>query len=46
VSFGSEPAYIRTAELPPQLADDRYPRIETMDSEPVGVPVIGEALNI
>lgn len=46
MSFGSEPAYIRTAKLLPQLADDCYPRIEAMDSEPVGVPVIGKALDI
>jgi hypothetical protein len=29
VTFGREPVYVRAAELPPQLADDPYLRIET-----------------
>jgi len=40
LTFGREPVYVRAAELPPQLADDRYLRIETVESAPPGVVVI------
>ena len=40
LTFGREPVYVRAAELPPQLADDRYLRIETVDSAPPDVEVI------
>jgi hypothetical protein len=40
LTFGREPVYVRAAELPPQLADDPYLRIETVDSAPDGVVVI------
>ena len=40
LTFGREPVYVRAAELPPQLADDRYLRVETVDSAPDGVVVI------
>ena len=32
LTFGREPVYVGAAELPPQLADDRYLRIETVES--------------
>jgi hypothetical protein len=40
LTFGREPVYVRAAELPPQLADDPYLRIEAVDSPPSGVPII------
>ena len=40
LTFGREPVYVRAAELPPQLADDRYLRIEKVDSAPPDVEVI------
>ena len=40
LTFGSEPVYVRAAELPVQLGDDRYLRIEAVDSAPSGVEVI------
>jgi hypothetical protein len=40
LTFGREPVYVRAAELPPQLADDRYLHIETVDSAPSVVVVI------
>jgi hypothetical protein len=40
VTFGREPVYVRAAELPPQLANDPYLRIETVDSAPPDVEVI------
>lgn len=40
LTFGREPVYVRAAELPPQLADDPYLRIEPVDSAPDGVVVI------
>ena len=38
--FGREPVYIRAAELPLQLSDDRYLHIEAVDSAPSVVVVI------
>jgi hypothetical protein len=40
LTFGREPVYLRAAKLPPELADDRHLRIETVDTAPSGVPVI------
>ena len=40
LTFGREPVYVRAAELPPQLADDRMLRIEAVEAAPVGVVVI------
>lgn len=40
LTFGREPVYVRAVELPPQLADDRYLRVETVDSAPPDVEVI------
>ena len=40
LTFGREPVYIRGAELPPQLADDRYLHIEAVDAAPSVVVVI------
>jgi hypothetical protein len=40
LTFGREPVYVRAAELPPQLADDRYLHIEAVDSAPSVVVVI------
>ena len=40
VTFGREPVYVLAAELLPQLADDPYLRIETVDSAPPDVEVI------
>jgi hypothetical protein len=40
LTFGREPVYVRIAALPPQLGDDRYLRIEAVDSAPLGVEVI------
>ena len=40
LTFGREPVYVRAAELPPQLADDRYLRIEKVDSAPPDMEVI------
>ena len=43
VTFGREPVYVRAAELPPQLADDPYLRIEMVDADsncPLGTAVI------
>src|SRR5215210_3029805 len=40
LTFGLEPVYVRAAELPPQLADDRYLRIESVDSAPPDMEVI------
>lgn len=40
LTFGREPVYVRAAELPPQLADDRCLHIETVDSAPSVVVVI------
>jgi hypothetical protein len=40
LTFGREPVYVRAVELPPQLADDRYLHIETVDSAPSVVVVI------
>lgn len=40
LTFGREPVYVSTDELPPQLADDRLLRIEEVDTVPPGVVVI------
>jgi hypothetical protein len=40
LTFGREPVYVRAAELPPQLADDRCLHIEAVDSAPSVVVVI------
>ena len=40
LTFGREPVYIQTDELPLQLADDRYLMIEAVDSAPSGSEVI------
>jgi hypothetical protein len=40
LTFGREPVYVRAAELPPQLADDRYLQIEGVEAAPAGVAVI------
>jgi hypothetical protein len=40
LTFGREPVYLRAAELPPQLADDRYLRIEAVEAAPSGTEVI------
>ena len=41
LTFGREPVYVRAAKLPPQLADDPKLRIETVDTAPPGVEVLG-----
>ena len=40
LTFGREPVYVRAAELPPQIADDRHLRIEKVDSAPPDMEVI------
>ena len=40
LTFGREPVYVRAAELPPQIADNPYLRIELVDSAPPDVEVI------
>jgi hypothetical protein len=40
LTFGREPVYVRAAELPPQLTDDRYLQIEGVEAAPAGVAVI------
>jgi hypothetical protein len=40
LTFGREPVYVRAAELPAQLAEDRMLRIEAVDTVPPGVVVI------
>ena len=40
ITFGREPVYSEADELPEELADDNYLRIDTVDSAPAGVRVI------
>jgi hypothetical protein len=40
LTFGREPVYLRAAQLPPELADDRHLRIEAVDTAPPGAEVI------
>ena len=40
ITFGREPVYIEADELPEELADDNYLRIDTVDAAPAGVRVI------
>ncbi len=39
LTFGSEPVYIRAAELPTKLTEDPYLRIQEVQSAPPGVAV-------
>lgn len=40
LTFGREPVYLRAAKLPPELADDRHLKIETVETVPAGAEVI------
>jgi hypothetical protein len=40
LTFGREPVYLRAAKLPPELAGDRYLKIETVETAPPGAEVI------
>jgi hypothetical protein len=40
LTFGREPVYLRAAQLPPELADDRHLKIEAVETIPPGAEVI------
>ena len=40
LTFGREPVYLRAVKLPPELADDRHLKIETVETVPPGAEVI------